>query len=164
MKEVAFTVNKESQFYKNYFLAKEERQKFHELAKAFFKKHDLFEPKKYYQTEFLGLELTAEQKALYADQIKKNDDENGMTRFKKRSPMQKSWEEDVVSKVDFDVIKKLNFWWFEFIAHGSYSLWDHDGVIYGYLKDRYKEEIKLADYMTEIKMSEYYMAIEETEK
>ena len=164
MKEIAFTVNKDSQFYKNYFLTKEERQKFHELAKAFFKKHNLFEPKKYYQTEFLGLELTAEQKALYADQIKKNDDENGMTRFKKRSAMQKSWEEDVVSKVDFDVIEKPKFWWFEFIMRGSYSLWDHDGIIYGYLKDSHKEEIKLADYMTEIKMSEYYMAIEATEK
>lgn len=164
MKEIAFTVNKDSQFYKNYFLAKEERQKFHELAKAFFKKHNLFETKKYYQTEFLGLELTSEQKALYADQIKKNDDENGMTRFKKRSAMQKSWEEDVVSKVDFDVIEKPKFWWFEFISRGSYSLWDHDGVIYGYLKDGHKEEIKLADYMTEIKMSEYYMAIEATGK
>ena len=164
MKEIAFTVNKDSQFYKNYFLAKEERQKFHELAKAFFKKHNLFETKKYYQTEFLGLELTAEQKALYAGQIKKNDDENGMTIFKKRSAMQKSWEEDVVSKVDFDVIEKLKFWWLKFIAHGSYSLWDHEGCIYGYLKDRYKEEIKLADYMTEIKMSEYYIAIEATEK
>lgn len=164
MKEIAFIVNKDSQFYKNYFLAKEERQKFHELAREFFKKHNLFEPKKYYQTEFLCLELTAEQKALYADQIKKNDDENGMTRFKKRSAMQKSWEEDVVSKVDFDVIEKPKFWWFEFIVFGSYSLWDHDGVIYGYLKDNYKEEIKLADYMTEIKMSEYYMAIEATEQ
>lgn len=164
MKEVAFTVNKDSQFYKNYFLAKEERQRFHGLAREFFKKHNLFEPKKYYQTEFLGLELTAEQKALYADQIKKNDDENGMTRFKKRSAMQKSWEEDVVSKVDFDVIEKSKFWWFEFIMRGSYSLWDHDGVIYGYLKDSYKEQIKLADYMTEIKMSEYYMAIEATEQ
>ena len=164
MKEIAFTVNKDSQFYKNYFLAKEERQKFHELAKAFFKKHNLFETKKYYQTKFLGLELTADQKKFYADQIKKNDDENGMTIFKKRSAMQKSWEEDVVSKVDFDVIKKLNFWWFEFIARGSYSLWDHDGSIYGYLKDNYKEESKLADYMTEIKMSEYYMAIESTEE
>lgn len=164
MKEIAFTVNKDSQFYKNYFLAKEESQKFNELAKEFFKKHNLFETKKYYQTEFLGLELTEEQKALYADQIKKNDDENGMTRFKKRSAMQKSWKEDVASKVDFDVIEKPKFWWFEFITRGSYSLWDHDGVIYGYLKDSYKEEIKLADYMTEIKMSEYYMAIEATEQ
>ena len=164
MKEIAFTVKQDSQFYKNYFSAKEERQKFHELAKAFFKKHNLFEPKRYYQTEFLGLELSAEQKALYADQIKKNDDENGMSRFKKRSAMQKSWEEDVVSKVDFDVIEKPKFWWFEFIMRGSYSLWDHDGIIYGYLKDNHKEEIKLADYMTEIKMSEYYMAIEATEK
>ena len=134
------------------------------MAKAFFKKHNLFEPKKYYQTEFLGLELTVEQKKLYADQIKKNDDENGMTRFKKRSAMQKSWEEDVVSKVDFDVIEKPKFWWFDFIMRGSYSLWDHNGIIYGYLKDNHKEEIKLADYMAEIKMSEYYMAIEETEK
>ena len=164
MKEIAFTVKQDSQFYKNYFLAKEERRKFHELAKAFFKKHNLFEPQKYYQTEFLGLELTAEQKKLYADQIKKYDDENGMTRFKKRSAMQKSWEEDVVSKVDFDVIEKPKFWWFDFIMRGSYSLWDHNGIVYGYLKDNHKEEIKLADYMAEIKMSEYYMAIEETEK
>ena len=164
MKEIAFTVKQDSQFYKNYFSAKEERQRFHELAKAFFKKHNLFEPKRYYQTEFLGLELSAEQKALYADQIKKNDDENGMTRFKKRSAMQKSWEEDVVSKVDFDVIEKPEFWWFDFIMRGSYSLWDHNGIVYGYLKDSHKEEIKLADYMTEIKMSEYYMAIEATEK
>ena len=164
MKEIAFTVKQDSQFYKNYFSAKEERQRFHELAKAFFKKHNLFEPKKYYQTEFLGLELTVEQKKLYADQIKKYDDENGMTRFKKRSAMQKSWEEDVVSKVDFDVIEKPKFWWFDFIMRGSYSLWDHNGIIYGYLKDNHKEEIKLADYMAEIKMSEYYMAIEETEK
>ena len=164
MKEVAFAVKQGSQFYQDYFSAKKERQKLHELAKDFFKKHNLFEPKKYYQTEFLGLELTAEQKKLYADQIKKNDDENGMSRFKKRSAMQKSWEEDVVSKVDFDVIEKPKFWWFEFIMRGSYSLWDHDGIIYGYLKDNCKEEIKLADYMTEIKMSEYYMAIESTEK
>ena len=164
MKEVAFTVKQGSQFYQDYFSAKEERQKFHELAKEFFKKHNLFEPKKYYKTEFLGLELTAEQKKLYADQIKKNDDENGMRRFKKRSAMQKSWEEDVVSKVDFDVIEKPKFWWFEFIMRGSYSLWDHNGIVYGYLKDSHKEEIKLADYMTEIKMSEYYMAIEATEK
>ena len=164
MKEVAFTVKQGSQFYQDYFSAKEERQKFHELAKEFFKKHNLFEPKKYYQTEFLGLELTAEQKKLYADQIKKNDDENGMRQFKKRSAMQKSWEEDVVSKVDFDVIEKPKFWWFEFIMRGSYSLWDHNGIIYGYLKDNHKEEIKLADYMTEIKMSEYYMAIEATEQ
>ena len=164
MKEIAFKVKTGSQFYTDYFRAKEEMQKFHELAKAFFKKHNLFEPKKYYQTEFLGLELTADQKKFYADQIKKNDDENGMTIFKKRSAMQKSWEEDVVSKVDFDVIEKPKFWWFEFISSGSYSLWDHDCSIYGYLKDNYKEEIKLADYMTEIKMSEYYMAIEATGK
>ena len=164
MKEIACKVKPGSKFYTDYFRAKEERQKFHELAKAFFKKHDLFEPKKYYQTELLGLELTADQKKFYADQIKKKDDENGMTIFKKRSAMQKSWEKYVVSKVDFDVIENPKFWWLEFISCGSYSLWDHDGVIYGYLKDRYKEEIKLADYMTEIKMSEYYMAIEATEK
>lgn len=160
MKEIAFVVKPDSEFYNKYFKAKEEKQHFHELARKFFEKNDLLDSGEYYQTGFLGLKLNAEQKKRFAEQLKKYDDENGMSIFKKKSPMQREWNENVTSKVDFEIIDAIKFWYFSFINRGSYNLWDYNGSIYGYLKDNYKEEIQLADYMTEIKMSEYYSVIE----
>jgi hypothetical protein len=161
MKEIAFKVKSDSEFYNKYFKAKEERQHFHDLARVFFEKYDLVDNAEYYQTEFLGLKLNAEQKKRFAEQLKKYDDENGMSVFKKKSAMQKVWNEDVTSKVDFETIDAIRFWYFYFINKGKYNLWDDGhGTIYGYLQDDYKEEIGLADYMIEIKMSEYYSVIE----
>lgn len=160
MKEVAFIVNPNSEFYNKYFKSKEERQRLHDLARVFFEKYDLVDSGEYYQTKFLGIKLNTEQKERFANQLKKRDDENGMSRFKKNSPMQKSWDEDVTSKIDFGVIDAVKFWYFGLIGCGSYNLWDNKGTIYGYLKDNNRDEIKLEDYMTEIKMSEYYSVIE----
>ena len=160
MREVAFTIKQDSEFYTKYFKAKEERQRLHDLARVFFEKYDLLDNAGYYQASFLGLKLSSEQKKKFAEQLKKYDDENGMSIFKKKSSMQKAWSDEVVSKVDFEIIDAIKFWHFGFINNGSYNLWDCDGIIYGHLMDRYKEEIKFADYMTEIKMSEYYSVIE----
>lgn len=163
MKEIAFVVKPDSEFYNKYFKAKEEKQHFHNLARVFFKKYDLLDNAEYYQTKFLGLKLNSEQKKRFAGQLKKYDDENGMSIFKKNSAMQKAWNEEVISMVNFEVIDVVKFWYFGFLNHGSYNLWDYNGSIYGYLKDSYREEIQLADYMTEIKMSEYYSVIESFE-
>lgn len=76
--------------------------------------------------------------------------------------MQKSWNEEVVSKVDFKIINAIRFWYLSFIFQGNYNLWDYEGTIYGYLKNT-AGNINLADYMTEIKMSEYYSVIESME-
>ena len=160
MKEIAFVVKPNSEFYNKYFKAKEEKQHFNNLARAFFEKYNLLDYTEYYQTDFLGLKLNAEQKKRFSEQLKKYDDENGMSIFKKKSAMQKAWNEDVTSKVNFEIINSMKFWYFGFINCGSYNLWDYNESIYGYLKDSYKEEIQLADYMTEIKMSEYYSVIE----
>ena len=161
MKEVAFTVRPDSEFYNNYFKAKEERQHFHDLAREFFEKYDVGNSGGYYQTEFLGLQLNDEQKKRFANQLTKYDDENGVSIFKKRSAMQKAWNEDVTSKVDFKVMELNHFWYFPFINEGRYSLWDDgNGTIYGYLVDNYKKEINLTDDMIEIKISEYYAAFE----
>lgn len=164
MKEIAFKVNSDSEFYNKYFKAKEEKQHFHDLAKAFFEKNDLLDNSEYYQAEFLGLKLNAEQKQKFAGQIRKNDDRNGMSIFKNKSAMQKSWEEEVTSKINFEIINAINLWYLGFLYHGNYSLWDYDGNVYGYLKDNSRDEINLADYMTEIKMSEYYSVIESLEQ
>ena len=83
MKEIAFVVKPNSEFYNKYFKAKEEKQHFHELARKFFEKNDLLDSGEYYQTRFLGLKLNTEQKKRFAEQLKKYDDENGMSIFKK---------------------------------------------------------------------------------
>lgn len=163
MKEIAFIVKRDSEFYNKYFKAKEERQYFHNLARAFFEKHDLLDDSEYYQAEFLGLKLNAEQRQRFAGQLRKNDDKNGMSIFKNKSAMQKSWNEEVTSKINFEIINKINLWYLGFLHYGSYSLWDYNKNIYGYLKDNLSDNINLADYMTEIKMSEYYSVIESSE-
>lgn len=163
MKEIAFIVKRDSEFYNNYFKAKEERQRLHDLAKVFFEKYDLLDNSEYYQAEFLGLKLNAEQKQRFAGQLKKYDDENGMSIFKKRSDMQKSWNEEVVSNVDFEIINKIKLWYIGLIFVGKYNLWDCDGDIYGYLRNDFSDRINLPYHMTEIKMSEYYSVIESAE-
>lgn len=160
MKEIAFMVKPDSEFYNKYFKRKEEKQHFHDLARVFFEKYDLVDKAEYYQTKFLGLKLNNEQKKRFEGQLKKHEDKNGMSLFKKNSAMQKSWNEEVTSKIDFEVINEIDFWYFSFIYHGAYSLWDYNGIVYGYLKDNLMEDITIADYMTEIKMSEYYSVIE----
>lgn len=160
MKEVAFTVKPGGEFYNKYFKVKKERQRFRDLARVFFKKYDLVDVNVYYQAEVLGLKLNAEQKNKFAKQLKRYDDKNGVSIFKKRSPMQKAWNEEVTSNIDFKIIDEIRFWYFSLINCGSYNLWDYNGNIYGYLEDRYKNEIELPDYMTEIKMSDYYSALE----
>ena len=163
MKEVAFCVVKDSGFYKAYFETKAERDKFHQYAREFFEMYDLLDKNTYYQSEVLGLGLTKEQKECFEGQIKKHPDDRGMSIFKKTSPMQKAWNEDVVSKIDFYILCQNDWWYGGIISHGRYSLWDYNGEIYGYLSDKYKEEIQLPEYFTEIKLSEYYRIKEESE-
>lgn len=164
MNEVAFIVVKGSDFYNAYFEAKAEKQNFHNLAREFLKKNGLLDSGEYYQRKFLGLKLNKDQRELYKEQLKKYPDENGLSLFKKNSAMQKSWNEEVTDKVNFDTINKIQFWWMSIIVCGTYSLWDTGENIYGYLKNNEKKEIILPEYMVKIKMSEYYSVIESIEE
>lgn len=164
MVEVAFTVNKDNYLYQEYFDAKNEKKKFHDLARAFFAEHDLLDSGEYYQCNTLTLKLSADQRDRFADQLRKCKDPHGMSVFKKRSAMQKAWEDCVASKIDFDIINHYRIWFFSFIGCGGYNMWDDgDGNVYGYLSDKYSKTIALPVGMTEIKMSEYYAAIEALE-
>lgn len=160
MAEVAFRVKNDSDFYKGYFFAKDQREIFHNFAKKFFDKHGLSNDGRYCQSEVLTIDLSGEQRDKYSNQIKKYADENGMYTFKKASAMQKEWLSDVVEKCDLSISRKYKLWWFPFITRGSYSLWDRNGEIYGVLKDYCKDDIKLPDYFEPIKMSEYYKQLE----
>lgn len=160
MTEIAFRVEPGCEFYKQYFAAKAERQKFHDCARAFFKNHNLLDSAEYYQTEFLALKLSETQRKMFDEQIKKYHDQNGMTVFKKKSEMQREWTESVVSKIDMELMRNQKFWYFTYVHSGSYSLWDLDGQIFGYLSDKFQSEIKLPPYFIPIKMSDYYLAME----
>ena len=97
--EIAFKVKRDSEFYKQYFEAKEERGKFRELARPFFERQGI--GGRFYQSKALGCELTREQREKFADQIRKNPDRKGLYSFKVKSAIQKEWEETVTNNIDF---------------------------------------------------------------
>ena len=162
--EIAFKVDRSSNFYKKYFDVKSEQQKFHDLARAFFTEHNLALNGGYYQSEILYCELDEEERKKFAGQITKYTDKNGLTRFRKNSALQKAWTENVVGKIDMKMIDYIKFWWICYIHCGSYSLWDRNGEIYGYLSEKNDKNIQTADWMIQIKMSEYYSVIEQEVK
>ena len=164
MVEIAFTVAKGTDFYNQFFRARDEKQKFHDLAREFFKKHDLMDgPCQYYQCRTLAIEMDEAQKLRFYSQIRKNCDLNNITFFKKKSQMQIAWTQEVVEKVDMNLLDQQSLWYWPYIGCGEYALWcDHD-EIYGLLKDRKQTEIQKADWMLPIKMSEYYAAMERLE-
>lgn len=161
MIEQAFIVEKDSKLYQEYFEVYSEKQKMHDLARVFFEKHDLLNDHlSYRMIENLALQLTDEQVEKYKSQLKVTEDERGMRYFRKASPMCKEWRNTVTSKVDFNIMDQLWCWFWPYIGQGSYALWHSGETLYGYLSDKNKEKIDLADYMKPIKMSEYYLAKE----
>jgi hypothetical protein len=163
MNEIAFKVAPNSKLYENYFAQKEEKQKMHELAMKFFEKHNILSEGAYYQTEFLALGLTVEEKERFADQIKKHRDENGLYLFKKKSPMQQDWTNSVVSHVDLQKLRCTKFWYMNFIRFsGSHCLWNDGDDVYGMLKSD-SDFGNLPDFIIPMKMSEYYSLVERLE-
>lgn len=162
-KEYAFRIDPNSDFHKQYFRMREEKQKFCLAGKEFFQSHGFSDKGRYMIAETLHAELSPEDEQRFAGQIKAQEDGYGMRIFKKRSEMQRAWLEEVVAAVDMKIVQSLDFWWIDFISCGRYALWDHAGMIYGYLADKYGGEVKLADFMEPLKMSEYYRIIEEEE-
>ena len=134
--EIAFKVDRSSDFYKKYFEVKSEQQKFHDLARLFFTEHNIASGGGYYQCESLYCELNGEERKKFANQITKYADKNGLTRFRKNSALQKAWAENVVSKIDMKMIDSIKFWWLSYVHCGSYALWDRNGEIYGYLSEK----------------------------
>ena len=153
MVEQAFRVAKDSRLYKEYFEAQAEKQKMHDLARAFFKKHDLInDGLGYRMIATLAMQLTPEQEEKYKTQLKVTKDTDGMRYFKKASPMYKEWRETVSNKVDFNISNQLWCWYWPYINKGRYALWHIGDELYGYLSDEHKEKIELSDYMEPIKM------------
>lgn len=159
--EVAFKVKPDSDFYAKYFDAKEEKVKFKELAVPFFLKHGI--DGRFYIDKSLAVKIPKEQREKLEIHLRKNPDRNGFYWFKKKSPIEKEWEETVTAHINFKRLEQVDLWWLSYIYYGTYNLWDIGGEIYGHLEDKNKKDIKLDDFMEQIKLSEYYAAIERFE-
>ncbi len=159
--KIAFKVKHDTEFYRQYFDAKEEITRFRSMAVEFFKKHGI--DGRYYQSRRLGVKLDHADREKFAEHLVKNPDKYGFFWFKKKSPIAVEWEETVSSKVDFNRMEQVDLWWLSFIMRGKYSLWDFEGDIYGYLEDSCQEDITPSDDMIPIKISEYYAVVERIE-
>ncbi len=159
MTEAAFTVKKDSDFYRKYFDAIHEKELFTNLACGFFAARNIRNVQ-YLPGERLICSLSDEQKDWYSNQLLKRKHRTGFYIFSERSAMQKAWTKDVVSHVDMEKYRFLKFWWLPFIMKGNYALWHKGDTIYGLLASAYDDEIKLDQDMVPIKMSKYYLAAE----
>lgn len=164
MTEQAFRVKPGTDFHSEYFAAREEKVKFAKLAHDFFQKNGFADGGGFYILDRMYTTLTEQEKEKFSGQYVSSPDKSGLYAFKKRSKLQKQWEVEVVAPVNMELIQNIKFWWLPYVSHGSYSLWDFNGTIYGHLMDRKADEIHLADYMEPIKLSEYYLTIEKMEE
>lgn len=164
MVEMAFKVNPDTTFYKNYFSTKEEKAHFVEIAKQFFDKYFPGEKFSYVLNDRLTVELTPELLAKYESQVMKRRDPHGFVIFKQRSPMNCLWEDEVCKNVNGKKFLANQFWWADFNGSGRITteLWDDEqGNIYGYYSCEYAtRSTKVPDTVTQIKLSEYHAAYE----
>lgn len=157
MSNVYFTVNEGSVLYRDYFESVEDgknvleafnkvKEKYGIDANAFYRVKDKFHivPK--------GDDINK-----FESMLKKSN----YGQFKKNSPVAKDWCELVKD------IKHMNkpelFFYFNLLGHRWKELLFHIGTtLYGHIESNSK--VELPDFVTEIKASEFYKAIEEEEE
>lgn len=164
MVEKAFTLSHSCELYQQFFESANEKQRSHELARAFFQKNDLMgKDGQYILSERLMISLDDERYERFKSQLMK-DTLDGLYKFKKGSTINKAWQQEVVEHVDMKKMDRTRFWYFPYInGKGSQALWTDGEDVYGYLKS-YDGEPALPDGATEIKLSQYYAKIEEIEE
>ena len=155
--DFAFRLKKGSKMYNNYMDALSERQKLHDLSKAFYNKY-AFSGNSYIEGDRMTIELSDEEVEKYSGQIMK-DTVQGCHRFKKNSKMQKLNEEEVVKHCDIGRTRKNIIWYWPYMDCGKYAMWSNgEDEVYGYLSNCRNP----SDDMIQIKMSEYYKAKEDS--
>ena len=165
MKEIAFTVNPDSELYANHFIQKAEKKRFAELASAFLNAH--FPAKatiasclaSVWKSNFL-----LKQKKSSAASFLKTRTAVAFPCSKQNPPKISAGTRRLFPKLTSKNTKPLVFggWIFRGVGHLRTSLWDDgNGNVYGYYcSEFYSDKGTIPDYATEIKLSEYYAAVE----
>ncbi len=160
--ELAFIVKPGTAVFQNYFIQQEEEEKYRNLATAFFSKME-GTVKRFGKMKKLCCELDEETEKRYSNQLLKAKRFGVFREFRANSAMQKAWEKDVASQIDWDRMGANAFWYLDLIQRKiSYTMWDWKGNLYGMVE---AEALKpLPDWAQEIKLSDYYKVIEEIEE
>lgn len=162
MIEVAFKVKANSLLNRDFFRAKKEIAKFDANATAFCEKYfDSNQGRDYDILESLTVSLAPDEREKYAEQICKSPIK-GRWQFRRGSELQKRWDEEVVSRINWERLRACDAWWTRFgsCTYGLVrkELWENaDGVVFGRLKMRYGSAADMARYQDVkiISMREY---------
>lgn len=169
MTEIAFLVKPDSEMYRKYFKQKNELDKFVGFASAFIDKYFVSRNKDFNYSFSTNMRLTVElppnDEEWFGAQLMKEKTEKGLCVFKKNSPMNKRWREEVTSHINLDSMTASKWWFMDFPYYGKcqIAMWDDGcGNVYGYYSTPavHHNSGKLPDYVQPIKMSEYYIAQE----
>lgn len=157
MTDVYFTVNENSVLYRDYFESVEDEKKvldaFHTVKEKYGIEANAFYPAK---GKFHIIPKGDDEKK-FESMLKKSN----YGQFKKNSPVAKEWCELVKD------IKHMNkprlFCYFNLIGHRWREQLFHIGtILYGHIES--DGNVEFTDYVTEIKASEFYKAIEEEDE
>lgn len=169
MTEIAFLVKPDSEMYRKYFKQKNELDKFVRFASAFIDNYFVSRNKDFDYSFSTNMRLTVKlppnDEEWFHTQLMKGKTENGLCVFKKNSPMNKRWHEEVTSHINPDSLTASRWWFMDFPYYGKcqIAMWDDGcGNVYGYYSTpaAHHNSGKLPDYVQPIKMSEYYIAQE----
>lgn len=169
MTEIAFLVKPDSEMYRKYFKQKNELDKYVGFASAFIDKYFASRNKDFDYSFSTNMRLTVNlppnDEEWFGAQLMKEKTEKGLCVFKKNSPMNKRWHEEVTSHINPDFLTASRWWFMDFPYYGKcqIAMWDDGcGNVYGYYSTpaAHHNSGKLPDYVQPIKMSEYYIAQE----
>ena len=169
MTEIAFLVKPDSEMYRKYFKQKNELDKFVGFASSFIDKYFVSRNKDFDYSFSTNMRLTVKlppnDEEWFGAQLMKEKSESGLCVFKKNSPMNKRWHEEVTSHIDPYSLTASKWWFMDFPYCGKcqIAMWDDGcGNVYGYYSTpaAHHNSGKLPDYVQPIKMSEYYIAQE----
>ena len=160
--EKYFEVKKDSDFYKKYFDFRDISSKVNELFKQFAKDNGIETTEYYQNTDRLVIVPTQGDRIKFKGMFV----QNSYTDFKKTAPICKSWI-NLCKENGLKTPRKPSLAWDTLCNLGSYStssrLFSIGEKVYGSIDNKCDADIKLTDEFIEMKASEFWKIVEDTE-
>lgn len=152
-----FVVNEDSGLHADYFAWKGNHKKILDAIEKVREEFGIETKQFYLDQKRLHIHPSENDSKKFKDMMKKG----GWGEFKKNSEPSKMWVELVKDILQFK--KPQLFYYFDMLGHRwRERLFDIDGKLYGSIES--DQEVKMPDFVTEIKASEFYKIIEDYEE
>ena len=152
-----FVVNEDSKLYTDYFAWKNDRSKISDAFKKVCDKLGFETTEFYLDKSRLNINPTAKDYATFEHMMKKGS----WGEFKKNSEPSKMWVE-LVRDIEHFCKPQLLFYFRSLGHRWRERLFDIDGKLYGTIES--DQDVKVPDFVTEIKASEFHKIIEDYEE